>query len=50
MVTCRAVHNDMLDRAIRAGEGEAVGDLGRDAAVGARYDGLHCLTSGYVAS
>jgi len=29
----------VLDGAIRAGQGEAFGDLGKDPAFGARYDG-----------
>jgi hypothetical protein len=41
VVARRAVHDDVLDGAFRAGEGKAFGDFGRVAAVGAHYDGLH---------
>jgi hypothetical protein len=41
-----AAHHDVIDRAVRAGQGKMFGDLGWDAAIRARYDGLHCATSG----
>jgi hypothetical protein len=43
-----AAHHDVIDGAVRAGEGKAFGDLGRDIAVRARYDGQHRSASGYM--
>jgi hypothetical protein len=36
-----AAQHDVIDRAVRARQPEAFGDLGRDAAVRARYEDLH---------
>jgi hypothetical protein len=47
-VTRGAAHHDVIDGAVRAGEGKAFGDLGRDGAVRARYGGQHCSASGVL--
>jgi hypothetical protein len=39
MVTGRAVNHDVSDGSVGAWQGEAVGDLGGDAAAGTRYEG-----------
>jgi hypothetical protein len=43
-----AGQRDVINWAVRARQAEALGDLGRAAAVRARYEGLHGCTSGYV--